>query len=215
MPTSAYTASRFTFDQKRELVWRVLGRYFQDRFQIKGKILDLGCGYGQFIKNLASETRYAFDIDPGFAKYLDESIQFRSGKLSELPTSFETDRFDWVLISNFLEHLERGQISALFADLKRIMNSGGQMLILMPNYSRCSKEYFDDFTHVTPISGNALKDWLTSFGFEITFFHPGFMPFSVKDSRLPITEFLIKAWLASPVKPGGKQLLLIARKPAG
>ena len=39
---------------------------------------------------------------------------------------------------------------------------------------------------------------------------PRFLPLTVK-SRLPVWPFLIGAYLASPVKPLGKQMLLVAR----
>jgi hypothetical protein len=40
---------------------------------------------------------------------------------------------------------------------------------------------------------------------------PGFMPLLVKGRRL-VRPFLIRAWLAAPFKPIGKQMLVRARR---
>jgi hypothetical protein len=56
----------------------------------------------------------------------------------------------------------------------------------------------------------SLSDFLSANGYEVLQVEPRFMPLSVK-GRLPIRPFLIRAWLASPIKPIGKQMLIRAR----
>jgi len=81
---------------------------------------------------------------------------------------------------------------------------------LQPNYRYCAAEYFDDYTHVTIWSHVSLADFLEANGFEVIEVRPRFLPLTVK-SRLPVWPLLIGAYLASPVKPLGKQMLLVAR----
>ena len=47
-------------------------------------------------------------------------------------------------------------------------------------------------------------------GFEIVELRPQFLPLTIK-SRLPVWPFLIRAYLALPIKPLGKQMLVVAR----
>ena len=47
-------------------------------------------------------------------------------------------------------------------------------------------------------------------GFDIVDVKPRFLPLTIK-SRLPLRESLIRAYLASPIKPMGKQMLIRAR----
>ena len=55
-----------------------------------------------------------------------------------------------------------------------------------------------------------LPDYLIANGGAVFLVEPRFMPLSVK-SRLPVRPFLIRAWLAVPFKPLGKQMLVCAR----
>ena len=55
-----------------------------------------------------------------------------------------------------------------------------------------------------------MADFLTASGYDVFEVIPRFMPLSIK-GRLPVSPWLIRAWLASPVKPLGKQMLIRAR----
>ena len=56
----------------------------------------------------------------------------------------------------------------------------------------------------------SLADFLEANGYEVVEVRPRFLPLTVK-SRLPVWPPLIAAYLASPLKPLGKQMLLVAR----
>jgi hypothetical protein len=81
---------------------------------------------------------------------------------------------------------------------------------LQPNYRYAFREYFDDYTHITVWSHVSLADFLVANGFEIVELLPRFLPLTVK-SRLPVWPFLIWAYLALPIKPLGKQMLVVAK----
>jgi len=55
-----------------------------------------------------------------------------------------------------------------------------------------------------------LADLLAAHGWEVTEVQPRFLPLTVK-SRLPVWPLLIAAYLRSPIKPMGKQMLVVAR----
>ena len=93
-----------------------------------------------------------------------------------------------------------------------LLKLGGYLAILSPNYRRASNLYFDDYTHITPLSDVGLSDWLVAEGFRIVSLEPGFLPYSLKGARLPITRFFVRCWLNSPLKPWGKQMLIVARR---
>lgn len=209
---SAYTQTRYTLDEKRSVVWKVFVPFLQQMFQIQGRVLDVGCGFGDFINNVQATGKSAIDANEEMKQFMAPSIDFKAGLTSDLIKSFPANSYDWIFSSNLLEHLTRDQVTAFFNDCKTLLKEQGSLLIFMPNYRLCSNEYFDDYTHVTPISDRAIVDWMTACGYKVEFIHPGFMPFSVKDSKLPITSWLVKLWLLSPFKPGGKQMLVRATK---
>jgi hypothetical protein len=83
------------------------------------------------------------------------------------------------------------------------------LCLIQPNYRYSYKEYFDDYTHVTVFSHVSLQDFLTANDFRILDCRPRFLPLTIK-SRLPVHPLLIRAYLASPLKPQGKQMLVLA-----
>ncbi len=208
-----YYKSRFVQMESRKKVWQVLAGYLCRRFDLQGSFLDVGCGYGDFINNVAGSQRFAIDLYPDSARHLQKDIEFAAGDVAVIDTLVpEALMFDCIFSSNLLEHLSRDTINHLLEFAHRRLRPNGKLVFLLPNYKRAFKEYFDDYTHITPLSDEGLKDWLIAKGFEIEFVHPGFMPYSMKNSRLPVTDFLVKLWLRSPWKPGGKQMLLVARR---
>ena len=84
------------------------------------------------------------------------------------------------------------------------------MTILQPNWRYAYREYFDDYTHVAVYSHATLCDFLVVNGYEIIDLQPRFLPLTIK-SRLPVWPALIRAYLLSPLKPAGKQMLVRAR----
>jgi len=99
------------------------------------------------------------------------------------------------------------------ASFRKLLKPGGHAGILMPNYRLTANRYFDDYTHQTAVSDVALRDWMVAEGFEIVISEPGFMPFTMKGSAIPISAWLIRLWLWSPIKPGAGQMLIVGRRP--
>jgi len=206
-----YSATRYTYHPKRALVWKEIVSYLESQFELGDNVLDAGCGYGDFISNVKASRRFAVDLDEEMIRHLPKDVEFKQGSIAEIDKYFPKESMDFIFSSNVLEHLSRENINHFFQAALSLLKANGRLGIMMPNYKRAYREYYDDYTHVTPISDVALVDWLAASGFTKVFLHPGFMPFSMKDRHiLPI--ILVKAWLRSPWKPGGKQMLVIVRK---
>lgn len=207
-----YTKTRFIESAKRDLVWQVLTPYLRQKFQLSGPILDVGCGYGQFVNNFQSEKRFALDFNPEMKNFLLKDILFKSGSATTIGGLFSGTSFGTIFSSNLLEHLTRIEIDSFMDQAHSLLAKDGKLVLLIPNYRYCSAQYFDDYTHLTPLSHEGLKDWLVSRGYKIDFCHPRFMPFTLKNSRLPVNALMIKLWLAWPWKIIGKQMLIVASK---
>ena len=95
-------------DQAREAksgVWAVLVReFFEQWIRPNDTVLDLGCGYGEFINEIRCGKKFALDLNPDAPGYLDPSIQFLEQDCST-PWQLESDSLDVVFTSNFFEHL--------------------------------------------------------------------------------------------------------------
>jgi len=61
----------------RERVWSVLVRNFFQRFVPEGAVvLDLGCGYGEFINAIRAGAKMGMDLNPKSRENLNASVQF-------------------------------------------------------------------------------------------------------------------------------------------
>jgi SAM-dependent methyltransferase len=97
---------RFDADlEYRNQVWAVLVREFFSRYiRTSDHVLDLGCGYGQFVNHIDCARRYAIDLDPTSSSVLLKGIVFfEQDSFNRWP--LESDSLDFVFSSNFFEHL--------------------------------------------------------------------------------------------------------------
>ncbi|MEA3039487.1 MAG: hypothetical protein QOE79_2000 [Sphingomonadales bacterium] len=208
--SNGYHDTRLAFDPRRETVWKALWRYhFRHVVPADGCVLDLGCGYGDFINQVEARRRIALDSWEGFPAHLGPGIEPIVGSVTDLGAIDEAS-VDFAFASNLFEHLSQADFAAALAALRPKMTARGSLAILQPNWRHAFREYFDDYTHVSVYSHISLVDFLEANGWEVMEVRPRFLPLTVK-SRLPVWPPLIGAYLKSPVKPLGKQMLVRAR----
>lgn len=208
--SEAYHDTRFERDPKRAVLWKALWRYYFDgRFGSDDCVLDLGCGFGDFINNVEARRRIALDVWPDFPKHLEPGVEAIVAPVTEL-SAIADGSVDYAFASNLFEHITQSDLTAVLDALRTKLSARGRLTMLQPNYRYCSSEYFDDYTHITVWSHVSLSDFLRANGYEVLETQPRFMPLTVK-SNLPVWGPLIGGYLLSPVKPMGKQMLLSAR----
>ena len=207
--TRGYHQTRLALDPRRNAVWGSLWRfYFCKLISPSDCVLDLGCGYGDFINNVVARRRIAVDSWKGFLAYVDLPVERVVGSVMDL-AFIEDGIVDFVFASNLFEHLSKSELTHVLTMLRPKLAPRGTLNILQPNYRYAYREYFDDYTHVSVFSHISLADFLRASGFEPLEIRPRFLPLTVR-SRLPVSPWLIKAYLASPIKPWAKQMLIRA-----
>lgn len=103
-------------------------KFFRD---LQSKKLNLGCG---------DDYRDGWiNVDIGNCK---KDIEHN---LEELPLPFDDNSFDYILLQQVLEHIDRAKFPKFMEDLHRISNNGCQIHIEVPYYN--SKNAWTDFTH--------------------------------------------------------------------
>ena len=204
-----YFKTRFTYDAKRDAVWREVGAYLQARYiPPSSRILDLGAGYCHFINNVEGRERHALDASETVAEYAAPGVVAHAQSCTHLD-GFADDSLDVVFSSNLFEHLTREDLNATLAELRRVLRPGGRLLVVQPNFKYCAADYFDDYTHVQIFTHVGLADLLAASGFRPLDVRPRFLPFSMK-SRLPKASLLVRLYLRAPFKPFAGQMLLVA-----
>ncbi len=207
---TAYHEVRHKADPRRTVLWETLWRHhFSAIVPPSACVLDLGCGYGEFINSVAARRRIALDSWDGFRGFLAPGVEAIVASVTDLDR-IEDGLVDFAFASNLFEHLTQVDFATMLAALRPKLSPGGTLNILQPNYRYAYREYFDDYTHVAVYSHISLADFLAANGYEVFETRPRFLPLTVK-SRLPVHPALIAAYLKSPVKPLAKQMFLRAR----
>ncbi|MET3479780.1 class I SAM-dependent methyltransferase [Variovorax atrisoli] len=208
---ASYYSTRYTPDPGRTKVWRAIINYLEKYIGTSCEVvIDIGCGYGDFINNVNAQKRYAIDLNPDAAGYLIDSVEFRSTQVTDLSCIADAS-VDIAFSSNLLEHLSDDELTLAASEFQRILRPNGLFITMQPNFYYAYREYFDDFTHKKIFSHESLADFFRSSDFELVAMEKRFLPFSLK-SRLPKTYFLTRIYLSSFYRPFAKQMLGVFRK---
>lgn len=205
----SYYQTRYTFDEGRDKVWRAIAEYLQRFIRENSFVLDLGSGYAGFINNIEAGKKYAVDINPEAEKNCAKDVIFINASSTNLE-KIESRSIDTIFTSNLLEHLDSDQIEWTIREIKRVLKKSGAIIILQPNFRYAYKNYFDDFTHKSIFTHVSLGDLMKSHGFKVVLEKSKFLPLTLK-SKFPKSYLLTKTYINSPIKPFGKQMLIIFR----
>ena len=111
----------------RNRVWKILiNDFFSNRISTTDHILDLGCGYGEFINNTKCDVRHAMDLNPKTKSLLDKEIIFHQQDCSE-SWKIDPNSLDLVFTSNFFEHLpNKESLNRTMGEIKMALKPGGR-----------------------------------------------------------------------------------------
>lgn len=217
-PTELQQIYQRRFDEHlvyRNEVWRVLSSKFFSRYIPRTAIvLDLGCGYAQFINNIECQKKLAMDLNPGARKYLSPDVTFLEQDCSQ-PWALPDESLDVVFTSNFFEHLQSRQLLGdTLVQAYKALRKGGRLIALGPNTRYVGGAYWDFWDHHIPLTDRSLSEALEIQGFQLEQVFDRFLPYTMVNSRqYPLA--LVTLYLLFPLawKFMGKQFLVIARKP--
>ena len=211
--STAYHAVHLTESPARRAVWRAIARYLAPWMPPGGRVLEIGAGYCDWINQVAgASTRVAVDLWPGVRERVADGVRaVVLDVTADLPT-LGAASFDAVLASNVLEHFPPDTGAVVVGDIHALLAPGGRLIVIQPNFRYAWRQYFDDYTHRAVFTDVSLPALLRAHGFRIDVLQPRFLPYSMRDTRLPLRTWLVAAYLRSPVKPWAGQMLVIATK---
>ncbi len=207
---------RFDADlQYREAVWKVLvHRFFSRYIRPSDDVLDLGCGYGHFINQVACARHYAIDLNPASRCFLQNQVTFFEQDCS-MPWPLDANSLDLVFTSNFLEHLPtKTHVKSTLGEAYRCLRPGGLLVAMGPNAKYVPGSYWDFFDHHIPLTELSLREALELTGFRSREVIGRFLPFTMVNApRYPlgfVSLYLKMPWLW---RWFGGQFLVTVEKP--
>tara|TARA_B100000989_G_scaffold280855_1_gene244604 strand:- start:376 stop:1035 length:660 start_codon:yes stop_codon:yes gene_type:complete len=141
--------------------------YNFNRFNLNNtKLLEIGCGRGDFINRFAERNLdcYATDVLLGVEKYLNKKVSFSQNDISKNQLPYDDDFFDAIYTKSVIEHLDNHEI--FFNECKRVLKKGGKLIIYTPDWETQYLHFYDDLTHVKPFTKRSLESCFKLFGFR-------------------------------------------------
>jgi len=199
----------------RQRVWRELTlRFFSAWIAPDAVVLDLGCGYCEFINQIRAGKKYGMDLNPDSARHAASEVTLLRQDCSQ-PWELEPGSLDAVFTSNFFEHLPtKTHLEKTLEEAWRALRPNGILIELGPNIRYVPGAYWDFFDHHIALTDRSLAEVLTKCGFILEKVTDRFLPYTMSDKRIyPI--WVLRIYLMLPLlwPVFGKQFLVIARKP--
>ena len=142
-------------------------------YNVNGRILDIGCGFGGFLK-AAAEQGWMYpegiEVAPQAAAYASKLFSVKMKLFEE--TQYNEYSFDVIRLNNVIEHVPSPR--ALIVSAHKNLRSGGLFVINTPNYRSLSVtlcrekwQYIGGDEHIYLFTPKTISQLLTKNGFKI------------------------------------------------
>jgi SAM-dependent methyltransferase len=145
----------------------------------KSKILDFGCGFGQFISAFRqrgfSQIEGA-DIDEAAIQHgQDQGYIIHDLRKDSSLYEKNQEIYDYVLMSHVLEHFPKEEIIPQLVKIRGLLKRTGALIVMVPNAQSNTGCYwaYEDFTHFTLFTSGSLYHVLQAAGYsKVSFIDP-------------------------------------------
>ena len=145
----------------------LLARYLVKRYRLPMgmKMLDLGCGRGEFLRGFLSCGLNGYGVDQSsIAKSICPDVKITHSDLENESLPYKDNSFDFVFSKSVLEHFYYPE--ELVQEIYRILRPGGLVITMVPDWESVYKTFYDDYTHRTPFTLASLRNIFVVNGFN-------------------------------------------------
>lgn len=202
-------------EEYRNQVWKVLvGDFFQSFIPPSAAVLDLGCGFGQFINHVTARAKFGMDLNSATRGHLDQTVSFLQQDCSA-PWPMADESLDIVFTSNFFEHLpNKDALAETIEHAHRKLKPGGRLIAMGPNLKYVGGAYWDFWDHHLPLTHLSMQELLELRGFVCETVEPRFLPYTMVNApQYPLIFMKVYLRIRLAWRFFGQQFLIVARKP--
>ena len=134
-------------------------KYLTKRANLKDKqkILELGCGRGDFIIEFKKNGLETYGVDlSDYSKNFFPDLNFAKVDMTKDKLPYEDNYFDVIYSKSFIEHFYYPE--RIFEEAYRVLKPGGVIITLTPEWQYIYRSFYEDFTHKVPFTKKSLKD---------------------------------------------------------
>ncbi len=136
---------------------------------LRGKILEVGCGVGNFSSQLSEYGDVtSIDVNDKYvskANYENKNINIGFGDIEVGKYFFNNKKFDSIICLNVLEHINNHDRA--LSNMYKLLNNNGFLIILVPAHMLLMSKFDKLLGHFRRYDIKYLKDQLISQGFTI------------------------------------------------
>lgn len=143
--------SRLSWLYRRWYLYPSLAKY------LKGEVLDIGCGIGDFLSFWRNAI--GVDVNPYNVSYC-QSRGLKAIHVDFLPYPFEDQSFDGVVLDNVLEHIENPR--PILKEIRRVLKKNDFFIVGVPG----NRGYASDPDHKIFYDEKRLVNLLQDYGFK-------------------------------------------------
>ncbi|MCL5069541.1 MAG: class I SAM-dependent methyltransferase [Actinobacteria bacterium] len=159
-----------TLESMSQAVWYnrwIVGKF--DKY-LKGKILEVGCGIGNFTKILTNYGEvFAIDIDRYYiaevGKAVGDRVKVQLGDIGKSTDFFNGQKFDSIICLNVLEHIKEDKDA--LKNLYYLLNKEGILVLLVPAHDFLFGKIDKSIGHYRRYDKAKLNKLVTNVGFKI------------------------------------------------
>jgi ubiquinone/menaquinone biosynthesis C-methylase UbiE len=154
-------------------------RFLADRIPPGKNVLNVGVGNGEFESIAIQKKLDVYSLDPSETSIRRIQQRFHLGDKAVVgygqSMPFRDGQFDFVVISEVLEHLTDEVVVATLGEIHRVLKPGGRILGTVPSREQlesqevvcpCCESRFHRWGHLQQFTPERLRDLLSSFVVE-------------------------------------------------
>lgn len=176
-----------------------------------GKMLEIGCGVGDFIQEMEQQGWDCTGIEPSndakaIAKKKVKAKLYEPQDISTL----SDERFDLITMWHVLEHVD--DLKDEIHHLQRLLKKGGRLVLALPNFKSYDAQYYKEFwaaydvpRHLNHFCQETINTIFTKNGFVLKktnkliwdAYYISFMSEKYENHKLPLMKGLFRGWISN------------------